>query len=105
MTWLGTTIESTAHSSCEGRSSIYLSTYTRCGCPVYVQRYIAYYDHCGRPVWQTRVLPVNHRCRSSYRPDHCESERGYSYNYNGYGGQSSVRYQSGGSNVVIHARW
>ena len=103
LAWLGTTTEGSARPSCGGSSSIYISTYTRCGCPVYVQRYVAYYDHCGRPVWQTRVLPVNHHCRSAYRPSPpCHG--------GGYGGYSS--YQSGNyngprnrGNVVIQARW
>ncbi|OYV06537.1 MAG: hypothetical protein CFE26_05725 [Verrucomicrobiales bacterium VVV1] len=107
LAWLGTTTEGSAHSSCGSSSSTYISTYSRCGCPVYVQRYIAYYDHCNRPVWRTRVLPVNHRCRSSYRPQHCDNGSGYGYSYNGYSGQSSAQYYGsrGGSNVVIRARW
>ena len=107
LAWFGTTLEGSAHSSYGGRSSTYISTYSRCGCPVYVQRYIAYYDHCGRAVWRTRVLPVNHHCRSSYRPQHCDSGRGYDYSYSGYGGQNYAQYYSsrGGSNVVIRARW
>ncbi len=105
LAWLGTTTEGSAHSS---GSSTYISSYSRCGCPIYVQRYIAYYDHCNQPVWRTRVLPVNHHCRSSYRPqEHCDSGRGYSYSYNGYSGQSSAQYYGsrGDSNVVIRARW
>lgn len=105
LAWLGTTTESSARPSCGSSSSVYISNYSRCGCPVYVQRYVAYYDHCGRPVWQTRVLPVNHRCRSSYRPDPCRSERGYSYSYNGYRGQASAQIHGGRSTVVIRGRW
>lgn len=107
LAWLGTTSEGSASPSCGSGSSTYISSYSRCGCPVYVQRYIAYYDHCNRPVWRTRVLPVSHRCRSSYRPPHCDSGRGYSYSYNGYTGQNSAQYHGsrGGSNVVIRARW
>ena len=78
LAWFGTTTESSAHSSCRSSSSTYLNSYTRCGCPVYVQRYIAYYDHCGCPVWQTRVLPVNHHCRDN-RPAPCHNDGGYAY--------------------------
>lgn len=102
--WLGTTTESSAHSSCGSSSSTYISTYTRCGCPVYVQRYIAYYDHCGRPVWQTRVLPVNHRCRSSYQRQDCHGG-GYRGNYGGWSYTHSYSSQGPRGNVVIQARW
>jgi hypothetical protein len=103
--WLGTTTESSAHFSCGSSSSIYLSTYTRCGCPVYVQRYLAYYDHCGRPVWQTRVLPVNHHCRSRYERQDCH---GGGYRDRGYGGASysnSCTSRGQWGNVVFQARW
>ena len=104
----GSTTAASARPSCGSSSSTYVSSYSRCGCPVYVQRYVAYYDHCNRPVWRTRVMPVTHRCRSSYRPQQCDSGRGgYSYSQNGYSGQSSAQYYSsrGSSNVVIRARW
>ncbi len=103
----GSTTAASARHSSGSSSSTYVSSYSRCGCPVYVQRYIAYYDHCNRPVWRTRVMPVTHHCRSSYRPQHCDSGRDYSYSYNGYSGQSSAQYYGsrGGSNVVIRARW
>jgi hypothetical protein len=105
--WFGTTTESSAHSSCGGSSSIYLSSHARCGCPVYVQRYIAYYDHCGRPVWQTRVLPVNHHCRNNYRPAPCHRDDDYAYR-GGCEQPSVSQYYSGSrqwGNVVIQARW
>lgn len=104
MAWLGTTTEGSASPFCGSGSSTYISTYSRCGCPVYVQRYIAYYDHCNRPVWRTRVLPVSHHCRNTYRPPHCDSGRGYSYGYNGHG---AAWYHGGwgGSGVVIRSRW
>lgn len=99
--WLGTTTEGSARPHCGGGPQVYISTYTRCGCPVYVQRYIAYYDHCGRPVWQTRVMPVNHRCRPAYRPSHCHEDRSRGYGHGGYTYYGpSVR-----GNVVIQARW
>lgn len=61
----------------------YVSHYTSCGCPVYVQRYVAYYDRCsGRPIYRTRTLSVNHRCRSHHAYGHSYSQsrhtgRGY----------------------------
>lgn len=62
----------------------YVSHYTNCGCPVYVQRYVAYYDRCsGRPIYRTRTLSVNHRCRSHH--GHGYSQRGHGYSQHGYG--------------------
>lgn len=104
--WLGTTTESSASPYCGSRSSVYISTYTRCGCPVYVQRYIAYYDHCGRPVWQTRTMPVNHQCRPVYRPSRCQEYRYRGCNPGGYyGSRGNCNGPFAGGNVVFQARW
>jgi hypothetical protein len=57
-------------------SHTYVSHYTSCGCPVYVQRYVAYYDRCtGRPIYRTRTLSVNHRCRSHHAYGHSYAPR------------------------------
>ncbi|MES2438541.1 MAG: hypothetical protein V4584_05725 [Verrucomicrobiota bacterium] len=61
---LGTTPEAEARSRHSGR--IYISSYDRCGTPVYSERYLIGYDHCGRPVWGTRL--VRQACRPVYRP-------------------------------------
>lgn len=60
LAFFGSAPEAAAYHS--HHSSTYVSSYARCGCPVYVQRYVAYRDGWGRPVWRTRILPVAHRC-------------------------------------------
>ncbi|MGC4013036.1 MAG: hypothetical protein QM755_00755 [Luteolibacter sp.] len=71
-----------------GGPSTYVSSYARCGCPIYVQRYIAFYDGWGRPIWRTRVLPIQHRCGGSriyYRGGYTYTPYRGGFTYGGYG--------------------
>lgn len=87
MAFFGATPQAEARHYSSG-SSTYVSSYARCGCPIYVQRYVAFYDGWGRPVWRTRVLPIQHRCGwgrpSYYRGGYSTPYRG-GYTYGGYG--------------------
>ncbi|BCU76607.1 hypothetical protein [Luteolibacter sp. LG18] len=72
-------------------SRVYVSSYARCGCPIYVQRYVAFYDGWGRPVWRTRILPIRHTCGwgrpAPYYGSYSRSYTPYygGYTYGGYG--------------------
>jgi hypothetical protein len=64
LAWAGFAPQASARPPRDGcsSSSVHVSRYARCGCPVYVRRYIAFYDEDGCPVWRKRELPVEHRC-------------------------------------------
>lgn len=46
---------------------VYVSGYTRCGCPIHTKRVVTRYDYYGRPIYSYYTLPVDHRCRDHYR--------------------------------------
>jgi len=69
MVLLGTVPQAGARSHQSAR--IYISGYTSCGVPIYVERYFIGYDPCGNEIWGKRVscslsaaaLPCALRCR------------------------------------------
>lgn len=80
MVLLGTTPNAEArHSHHGGRT--FVSSYNRCGCPVYATRYVAFHNRWGQPVWRTRYIPVNHRCHRGYG---YHPPRNYGYYNSGY---------------------
>ena len=68
---------------------VWVSGYTRCGCPVYAERYVAYRDPWGRPVFATRTLPVRHACHARVRGHYAP---GYGVHVKGPVLRPSVRY-------------
>lgn len=96
LAFFGAAPEASARHHHGGGGGRYVSSYQRCGCPVYAQRYIAFYDHWGRPVWRVRYIPAAHRCGWG-RPVPPPYPGYYRGGYSGYG------YRSGG--VIIRGSW
>lgn len=65
-------------------SRIYISGYTSCGTPIYVERYFIGYDHCGNPVWGKRVIRPQYRpVVRQYSPPPCPATVRYDRGYRG----------------------